>query len=32
MYGLTKSEARDIIDKQIDVIERDFSEVADLPA
>ena len=30
VYGLTKSEARDIIDNQIDVIERDFSEVADL--
>ncbi|HEY5857355.1 MAG TPA: HipA domain-containing protein [Aldersonia sp.] len=30
VYGLTNSEARDIIDNQIDVIERDFSEVADL--
>ncbi|WP_245670908.1 type II toxin-antitoxin system HipA family toxin [Nocardia flavorosea] len=30
VYGLTKGEARGIIDKQIDIIERDFTEVADL--
>lgn len=30
VYGLAKGEARDIIDNQIDIIERHFSEVADL--
>ncbi len=30
VYGLTKGEGRDIVDHQIDVIQRDFSEVADL--
>lgn len=30
VYGLSKREARDIIDGQIDIIERDFTEVADL--
>lgn len=29
-YGLEQNEARDIIDNQIEVIEQDFAEVADL--
>lgn len=30
VYGLTKAEARDIVDAQVAVIERDFDEAADL--
>lgn len=30
VYGLSKVEARDVIDHQIEVIERDWSEAADL--
>ncbi|MBY8856062.1 HipA domain-containing protein [Nocardia sp. CA2R105] len=30
VYGLSKAEGREIIDYQIDVVQRDFSEVADL--
>jgi serine/threonine-protein kinase HipA len=30
VYGLSKAEGREIIDHQIDAVQRDFSEVADL--
>ncbi|SKT68762.1 Uncharacterised protein [Mycobacteroides abscessus subsp. abscessus] len=30
VYGLTQAEARDIVDAQVAVIERDFNEAADL--